>query len=428
MIVCKAVWWLLAIHVLEKKDQITPHVKFCVFHLNMRLVWDERCKISTVCLSAVRWVAWDEWCEMSAVRWVLWDEWREMSVVCEESCEMSVVCEESCEMSGARWAVVWGVLWDERCEMNGMMRCKYMKYTCAIECCACHAERSRGPAGDQARSRYFRLCVLRLPRKEEPRPLRRQSAPQLRQGALCTARATQCGWDELWGVSCVWDELCEMSCVRWVVWDELCVRWGLWDELWMRWVVWDELCEMRGVRWVGVRGAAEADAWTRTRAAGCNRRKQEPHSDVGKKKSSHWSRCYQFKLTTSSTTAPAHHPRRSGAPDHPTISESFYWVLPHGFNQGQQLLIIVVCGKWWQRKICKPKKCFLDTLVYTPVQFSRVNWDHDLRHIARVRFKFWICLRSTHKKQVWQMYWKQTWQKPQIRKFRKQIYGSSVLL
>ena len=58
--------------------------------------------------------------------------------------------------------------------------------------CACHAERSRGPAGDNPRPSSFRsLCVLRLPRKEKPRPSRRQSAPQLLQEALCTAPATQ---------------------------------------------------------------------------------------------------------------------------------------------------------------------------------------------------------------------------------------------
>ena len=60
--------------------------------------------------------------------------------------------------------------------------------------CVCHAKRSRGPAGDNPRrSSFRRLCVLRLPRKEEPRPSRRQSAPQLLQEALCTASATQRG-------------------------------------------------------------------------------------------------------------------------------------------------------------------------------------------------------------------------------------------
>ena len=58
--------------------------------------------------------------------------------------------------------------------------------------CVCHAKRSRGPAGDNPRrSSFTRLFVLRLPRKEEPRPSRRQSAPQLQQEALCTAPATQ---------------------------------------------------------------------------------------------------------------------------------------------------------------------------------------------------------------------------------------------
>ena len=60
--------------------------------------------------------------------------------------------------------------------------------------CVCQAKRSRGPAGDNPRrSSFRRLCVLRLPRKEEPRPSRRQSAPQLLHEALCTASATQRG-------------------------------------------------------------------------------------------------------------------------------------------------------------------------------------------------------------------------------------------
>ena len=60
--------------------------------------------------------------------------------------------------------------------------------------CVCHAKRSRGPAGDNPRrSSFTRLCVLRLPGKEEPRPSRRQSAPQLLQEALCIASATQRG-------------------------------------------------------------------------------------------------------------------------------------------------------------------------------------------------------------------------------------------
>ena len=58
--------------------------------------------------------------------------------------------------------------------------------------CACHAKSSRGHCGDNPRrSSFRRLCVLRLPHKEQPRPLRRQSAPQLLQEALCTAPATQ---------------------------------------------------------------------------------------------------------------------------------------------------------------------------------------------------------------------------------------------
>ena len=67
--------------------------------------------------------------------------------------------------------------------------------------CACHAKRSRGPAGDNPRPSSFRsLCVLRRPRKGEPRPSRRQSAAQLLQEALSTAPAKQ--------------HVCEMRCVR----------------------------------------------------------------------------------------------------------------------------------------------------------------------------------------------------------------------
>ena len=58
--------------------------------------------------------------------------------------------------------------------------------------CACHTQSSRGHSGDNPRRSSFRkLCVLRLPHEEQPRPLRRQSAPQLLQEALCTAPATQ---------------------------------------------------------------------------------------------------------------------------------------------------------------------------------------------------------------------------------------------
>ena len=58
--------------------------------------------------------------------------------------------------------------------------------------CACHAKASRGHGGDYPRHTFFRqLCVLRLPRKSEPRPRRRLSAPQLLQEALRTAPATQ---------------------------------------------------------------------------------------------------------------------------------------------------------------------------------------------------------------------------------------------
>ena len=67
--------------------------------------------------------------------------------------------------------------------------------------CACHTKRSRGHCGDNPRrSSVRKLCLLRLPHKEEPRPLRRQSAPQLRQEALCTARAAQ---NEMSGVRVV---------------------------------------------------------------------------------------------------------------------------------------------------------------------------------------------------------------------------------
>ena len=58
--------------------------------------------------------------------------------------------------------------------------------------CACHANASRGHGGDYPRRSPFRkLCVLRLPRKSEPRPRRRLSAPQLLQEALRTVPATQ---------------------------------------------------------------------------------------------------------------------------------------------------------------------------------------------------------------------------------------------
>ena len=58
--------------------------------------------------------------------------------------------------------------------------------------CACHTKSSRGHCSDNPRrSSFRRLCVLRLPHKEQPRPLRRQSAPQLLQEALCTAPAAQ---------------------------------------------------------------------------------------------------------------------------------------------------------------------------------------------------------------------------------------------
>ena len=58
--------------------------------------------------------------------------------------------------------------------------------------CACHATSSRGHCGaNPRRSSCNKLCVLRLLHNKQPRPLRRQSAPQLLQEALCTAPATQ---------------------------------------------------------------------------------------------------------------------------------------------------------------------------------------------------------------------------------------------
>ena len=58
--------------------------------------------------------------------------------------------------------------------------------------CTCHTKASRGHGGDYPRRSSFRkLCVLHLPRKSEPRPRRRLSAPQLLQEALRTAPATQ---------------------------------------------------------------------------------------------------------------------------------------------------------------------------------------------------------------------------------------------
>ena len=200
--------------------------------------------------------------------------------------------------------------------------------------CACHTKSSRGHSGDNPRRSSFRkLCVLRLPHEEQPRPLRRQSAPQLLQDALCTAPATQraaaatpatiraappsegsvyCAcqatrlWDEVREKSCVrwvvWDELrwvvCEMSCVwdelcvRWVVCDELCEMSGVWDELCEMNCVWDELCEMSCVRWVvcemncvrergGGRRRTTANDGGR-RPAGCKRENKNPTVMWGK--------------------------------------------------------------------------------------------------------------------------------------------------
>ena len=146
---------------------------------------------------------------------------------------------------------------------------------------------SRGHSGDNPRrSSFRRLCLLRLPRKEQPRPLRRQSAPQLLPEALSTAPATQraaaatpatiraaapsggsvycaCHTKSSRGHSgdnprrssfrtlCVLKQhVCEMRCVRWVVcemscvWDELCEMSCVWDELCEISCVCDELCEM----------------------------------------------------------------------------------------------------------------------------------------------------------------------------------------
>ena len=85
-------------------------------------VWDEWCKMSSVCLSAVRWAVWDEWYVMTGERLAVGDEWYEMTgvryVLWNECCETSavrwVVWDEWCEMSGVRW-----VVWDEWCEMSG---------------------------------------------------------------------------------------------------------------------------------------------------------------------------------------------------------------------------------------------------------------------------------------------------------------------
>ena len=60
--------------------------------------------------------------------------------------------------------------------------------------CACHTTSSRGHGGaNPRRSSCHKLCVLRLPHNKQPRPRRRQSAPQLLSQALRTAPASQQG-------------------------------------------------------------------------------------------------------------------------------------------------------------------------------------------------------------------------------------------
>ena len=82
------------------KGPENPTCEVCAFFYFARWLWDEWCKMSSVCVSAVRWVAWDEWYEMSGERWVVWDAW--------------------CGMSAVRWAVWDEWLWDERCVMSGV--------------------------------------------------------------------------------------------------------------------------------------------------------------------------------------------------------------------------------------------------------------------------------------------------------------------
>ena len=59
--------------------------------------------------------------------------------------------------------------------------------------CACHAKGSRGPSGAHARrSSSRRLCVLRLPRKRQPRPQRRPRAPQPTRAAAPPGGSVYC--------------------------------------------------------------------------------------------------------------------------------------------------------------------------------------------------------------------------------------------
>ena len=64
-------------------------------------------------MSCVRWVMWDELCEMSCVRWVVWDELCQ-DELCDMSCVRLVVWDELCERSCVRW-VVGGELWEISC-------------------------------------------------------------------------------------------------------------------------------------------------------------------------------------------------------------------------------------------------------------------------------------------------------------------------
>ena len=155
-------------------------------------VCDERCGMSDLRWVVVWWVLCDAWCEMNGMRWVLRDDWREMAGVRWVMWDR-VVWDEWCEMSGVLW-----VVWDEWCEMSGVRwlvrdgRCEMngMRWLVRDEWC-----------------------------ESTPQPL----PQQLLQEPLCTAPAAR---DELWERSCVrlmlwdefvWGEWCEMGCVRWVV-------------------------------------------------------------------------------------------------------------------------------------------------------------------------------------------------------------------
>ena len=61
-------------------------------------------------MSDMKWVVWEEWCEMSSVIWVVWDEWWVISDV-----RWGVVW-----WVGGDLVVVWWMLWDESGgEMSG---------------------------------------------------------------------------------------------------------------------------------------------------------------------------------------------------------------------------------------------------------------------------------------------------------------------